>query len=90
MHVAPITLEGRHVRLEPLERHRADALLAVALDPRIWEFTAACLRNADDVRQYVQTALDWQQAGTAVPFVTVDRATGRIDRASNPTRGDDT
>jgi N-acetyltransferase len=31
MHDASITLEGRHVRLEPLEAHHADALIDVAL-----------------------------------------------------------
>src|SRR5688500_8328397 len=54
---APITLEGRHVRLEPLAPHHADALLDAALDPRIWEFTSSVLRNADDVRKYVDVAL---------------------------------
>jgi N-acetyltransferase len=78
IHIGSITLEGRHVRLEPLEPHHADVLIDVALDPRIWEFTSSMLRNADEVRKYIETALDWQQAGTAVPFVTMDRATGRV------------
>ena len=78
MQPAPITLEGRHVRLEPLERHHADALLEVALDPRIWEFTTSILRNAEEVRKYIETALDWQRTGTALPFVTMDRATHQV------------
>jgi N-acetyltransferase len=78
MQLGPINLEGRHVRLEPLEPDHADALLDVALDPRIWEFTSSILRNAGEVRKYVETALDWQQAGTAVPFVTIDRATDQV------------
>jgi RimJ/RimL family protein N-acetyltransferase len=78
MQLASITLEGRHVRLEPLEPHHADALIDVALDPRIWEFTSTMLRNADEVRKYVQTAIDGQQAGTAVPFVTIDRMTNQV------------
>lgn len=78
MQLAPITLEGRHVRLEPLEPHHANALLDAALDPRIWEFTSSVLRNADDVRKYVEVALEWQRTGTAVPFVTIDRAANRV------------
>jgi N-acetyltransferase len=78
MQFAGITLEGRHVRLEPLEAGHASALLDVALDPRIWEFTSSILRNGDDVRKYIETALAWQQAGTAVPFVTVHRATHQV------------
>jgi N-acetyltransferase len=77
MQLAPITLEGRHVRLEPLQLQHADALVD-ALDPRIWEFTSSILRNADEVRKYIETALAWQRAGTAIPFVTMDRATHQV------------
>jgi RimJ/RimL family protein N-acetyltransferase len=78
MQVASVTLDGSHVRLEPLEPHHADALLSVALDPRIWEFTTVMLRNADDVRTYIEAALAWQRVGAAVPFVTIDRATDQV------------
>ena len=77
MQLAPITLEGQHVRLEPLHLQHADALAGV-LDPRIWEFTSSILRNADEVRKYIETALAWQRAGTAIPFVTMDRATHQV------------
>ena len=78
MDPGPITLQGRYVRLEPLEPRHADALVEVALDPLIWEFTSSRLRDADEVRTYVQTALDWQRAGASLPFVTIDRATDQV------------
>jgi len=34
----PVTLVGRHVRLEPLHREHADELLAVARDEEIWRW----------------------------------------------------
>jgi RimJ/RimL family protein N-acetyltransferase len=68
-----ITLEGRHVRLEPLEAHHATALAAVALDPRIWEFSSSLMRTEADVQSYVTTALDHRRTGAAIPFVTIDR-----------------
>lgn len=73
----PITLEGQHVRLEPLEAHHADQLLPAALDSRIWEFTTSLIRDAADMQRYVEAALDLQRAGTALPFVTVDRQSGQ-------------
>ena len=91
MPVAPMTLEGRHVRLEPLEPHHAEALAQVALDPRIWEFSSSLMRDAADVQTYVTTALVTQQAGTAMPFLIVERGSGaaigstrfeNIDRAN--------
>jgi len=33
MRVEPVTLEGKHVRLEPLSLDHLDALTAVGLDP---------------------------------------------------------
>lgn len=78
MDIQPVTLEGRHVRLEPLRLAHIPALNQAANDPRIWEFTSAVARTPLEMQAYVDTALDWQQAGTAVPFVTVVRATGEV------------
>jgi RimJ/RimL family protein N-acetyltransferase len=78
MLIEPITLEGRHVRLEPLEESHFESLLEVALDPRIWEFTVANIRSAEDMRRYIETALQWQREGTALPFVTIERASGEV------------
>jgi N-acetyltransferase len=73
MDLTPVTLEGRHVRLEPLRLSHIAALNEAAKDPRIWEFTSAVARNPAEMQKYVDTALDWQQAGTAVPFVTMTK-----------------
>ena len=76
--VAPVTLTGTRVTLAPLRLEHVDALSAVGLDPDIWRYTTSRVEDRDGVRRYVETALEWLEAGTAVPFVTVDRASGRI------------
>src|SRR5688500_2762100 len=73
MDLTPVTLEGRYVRLEPLRLSHIPALNAAANDARIWEFTSAVARTPLEMQQYVDTALDWQQAGTAVPFATMTK-----------------
>lgn len=78
MQLASITLEGKHVRLEPLRVGHIAALNKAAADPRIWEFTSAVARTAAEMQKYVDTALDWQQAGTAVPFVTMIKDTHEV------------
>jgi N-acetyltransferase len=68
---ADIHLTGKFVRLEPLERRHGDALLAAAqLDPAIysWSFVPT---DSRDMEHYIQTALAWREAGTAVPFAIV-------------------
>jgi N-acetyltransferase len=75
--LTPFTLEGRHVRLEPLSRRHKSQLALVALDPELWRFTPTQIHSLDDLDAYIETALSWQEAGTAIPFATVDRSTGR-------------
>ena len=72
----PVTLESRHVRLEPLGReHRAD-LARAALDPDLWQWTLTRIHSMADFDEYFSTALEWREAGTAIPFAIVDRSTG--------------
>jgi RimJ/RimL family protein N-acetyltransferase len=78
MQLAAITLEGQHVRLEPLKAHHVEPLLKAARDPKIWQFTTVVMNTVADIQKYVETALDWQNAGTAVPFVTMERGSHRV------------
>jgi len=77
--VEPVTLEGAHVRLEPLslERHW-DELSIVGLDPELWRWMVVRVETAEDLRRYCETALEEQAAGRALPFATVERAGGRV------------
>ena len=76
--VRPVVLEGRHVRLEPLELGHAGALLAVAGGPReTYGFTMVPADEPAMIR-YIEAALGEQDAGRALPFATVARATGRV------------
>ncbi len=79
MRIEPVTLEGAHVRLEPLslERH-ADGLLEIGLDPELWRWTIVKVETAADLRRYLERALQDQDEGRALPFATVERASGRI------------
>jgi N-acetyltransferase len=68
-----VTLEGRHVRLEPLDRHHVDPLAEVGLDPDIWLWSPEPVRTRADIRAYVEAALDGRRLGTMLPFATVLR-----------------
>jgi RimJ/RimL family protein N-acetyltransferase len=78
MNLAPVTLEGRVVRLEPLGLEHLGALCAVGLEPSLWAFTTIQITTPAEMRGYVDTALAEQRAGTALAFATVDRATGTV------------
>src|SRR3954453_6832065 len=75
--VEPVTLEGRIVRLEPLELDHVAGLAEVALDPRIWQWTLARPHSIDDLRAWAETAIANRAAGKELPFVTIERSPGR-------------
>ena len=76
--VQPVVLEGRHIRLEPLSLGHARALVEVANGPR--ESYGFTLVPADETSmlRYIEAALRDQEAGRALPFATVAKATGRV------------
>jgi RimJ/RimL family protein N-acetyltransferase len=78
MTIEPITLEGEHVRLEPLTEAHHVALSEVGLDPELWSWIPYGVTTADEMRAYVKSALDAQAVGTALPFATVERGAGQV------------
>jgi N-acetyltransferase len=75
--VDPVTLEGRIVRLEPLALDHVPRLAEVALDPAIWRWTIARPTTESELRDWAETALRAHEAGTEMPFVTLEASTGR-------------
>ena len=76
--VRRVTLEGRFVRLEPLTMAHVAGLLAAAAGPReTYGFTLVS-QNEAEMRAYVEAALGEPEAQRALPFATVDRASGLI------------
>jgi N-acetyltransferase len=73
----PVTLEGRIVRLEPLSRDHLDGLAEVAFDPALWRWTLAGAVDRERLEAWLQAALANRDAGTELPFATIDRASGR-------------
>jgi RimJ/RimL family protein N-acetyltransferase len=78
----PVVLEGRHVRLEPVSADALDAqaaALAVAVtDGTLWNSRVTTIPRPEGMRAYVEKALAELAAGRSLPFVTRDRASGRI------------
>lgn len=76
--LAPCTLEGREVRLEPLTvDHRAD-LATAASDGQLWELWYTSVPAPNEVDTYIKAALDGQRAGHMLPWVVRELSTGTI------------
>jgi RimJ/RimL family protein N-acetyltransferase len=74
----PIVLEGDFVRLEPMTLEHHAGLSAVGLDPEIWRFTLVVVQTPEEMRGYMDAALELQRGGTTLPFVTIERSSGQI------------
>jgi RimJ/RimL family protein N-acetyltransferase len=66
------------VRLEPLTTDHHQALCEVALHPELWQWTPSQVLTPEAMRLYIETALEARDAGTALPFATVNLQTGRV------------
>jgi RimJ/RimL family protein N-acetyltransferase len=78
MKVETVVLEGKYVRLEPLEASHLSALIEVGMDPVIWKWTNNVVETPADIERYVSDALKMRDARTALPFVTIAKADGKI------------
>jgi RimJ/RimL family protein N-acetyltransferase len=76
--ISPSTLQGRHVRLEPLSLDHLDGLCEVGLDPELWRWIPVPITNRDEMRRYVETALRWYAEGTAMPLAIVLNETDQV------------
>jgi len=71
-------LQGKRVRLEPLEHRHVDGLVAAAGDDASLYQWSPVPKGKVEATSYVETALVWRDAGTAVPFAIVRDEDGVI------------
>jgi RimJ/RimL family protein N-acetyltransferase len=75
--VTPVVLEGRLVRLEPLVPAHFEGLCEVALVAPLWTWMPTRPHSRDDLRAWMEAALAAAEAGTELPFTTIDVASSR-------------
>lgn len=78
MEVSQITLEGNHVRLEPMLRAHEEALVAAAGDGELWNSTVTIVPSRTTIGAYIATALNAQGEGHALPFVIIQKSTNKV------------
>ena len=76
--VAPVTLEGTTVRLDPLAFEHEAELRAAAQDEAIWRVTIDDPRTPEAMRDYIARAIAARDDGTAVPFAVFHKGEGRV------------
>jgi RimJ/RimL family protein N-acetyltransferase len=77
MRIEPIKLTGDHAVLEPLSRGHLGPLAAV-LDPKLLQWFPKPVTNDGELAEFIEEALHAQDAGAALPFATIERASGKV------------
>jgi len=72
------TLTGKTVALIPMSLEHGPQLLQAAADGELWNMTLTVVPGPATMDRYIATALEGQRAGTVMPFVIVQLATGTI------------
>lgn len=78
MEIAPVTLEGQQVRLEPLSRAHEEPLVAAASDGELWNSTVTIVPDRGGMAAYIEEALQDQAKQDALPFVIIRKASDEV------------
>lgn len=73
-----ITLEGTHVRLEPLRLEHKEGLIRAVSDGELWNLFVTLIPHPDKIDAYLEKAFKSHQNGEGLTFVTLDKASGQI------------
>ena len=76
--IAPVTLEGFGVRLEPLGHEHEPGLAAAASDGELWKLWFTSVPEPADTHGYVDAALEGQRAGHMLAWAVRELATNTI------------
>jgi N-acetyltransferase len=71
-------LEGDHVILRPMERSDGSAVVAAASDGKLWELFYTAVPGPETIEAYLTAAEAETAFGRAMPFVVIDKASGKI------------
>ena len=73
----PVTLEGPHARLEPLQHAHHDGLVEAVKDGGLWDLWYTSVPRPEKMKDEIDRRLGLQAAGSMLPF-TVKRPDGTI------------
>lgn len=67
--IEPVTLQGRHVRIEPMAEEHLAGLLAAAADGELWKLWYTSVPDPQSMPTWIADALEQRRQSGAMPFV---------------------
>ncbi|GAA4974152.1 GNAT family protein [Algibacter aquimarinus] len=69
------TLENNRVKLTLLDLNNYKHLSVIANQKNLVQYSPSKIDTPEDLKAYVQTALNWYESKTAIPFIIFDKQT---------------
>jgi RimJ/RimL family protein N-acetyltransferase len=76
--LAPLTLEGRLVKLEPLSPSHVDELIVAVHDGELWKLWYTSVPRPESMMHEIERRLDLQAKGSMLPFTIRRKDTGAV------------
>jgi RimJ/RimL family protein N-acetyltransferase len=76
--IAPVTLDGRFVTLEPLSTEHHDGLVDAAKDGELWKLWYTSVPTPEGMAAEIDRRLGLQEQGSMLPFATRSKADGKL------------
>jgi RimJ/RimL family protein N-acetyltransferase len=78
MKVDSTMIEGRFIKLIPLELKHLDELYEAGKYPQIWQFNTSNIQTKDQMKKYIEKALEGKDKGVAIPYVLFDKISNSL------------
>jgi RimJ/RimL family protein N-acetyltransferase len=75
--IQPVTLSGRHARLEPLSPDHESDLIEATRDGELWRHWYTSVPAPEGVGAEIDRRLGLREAGTMMPFAIIEQASGQ-------------
>jgi RimJ/RimL family protein N-acetyltransferase len=76
--LAPVTLSGKHVHLQPLAAAHHDGLVTATRDGELWRLWYTTAPSPEGMSAEIERRLSLQVAGSMLPFTVIDAVTGQV------------
>ncbi|MED1791665.1 GNAT family protein [Brevibacillus nitrificans] len=78
LNIAPVTLEGKYVRLEPLRHAHIEGIWEAGRYENIWTYMSIKIDRLEDAVSFVETAMRNEEEGIDLPFAILSREDGKV------------
>lgn len=81
--IEPVTLVGKHVRLEPMTEAHIPGLTVIGVGQSFWDFMLyGNMETEADMQNWVRDIIARGEKGTDLPFVAIHLASGQVAGAT--------